>query len=307
MDQRRFGGGFFFAVEISAFDPDSLVENGPEAADRADRVALGAGFGFHLVAVPVQVEGPHLFVGKWVSGEPTVFGGQASRPVHRLVGARQERERGVGAHDFQGALFAFGRGGEMAQGVVRERRGAFGRGLTLAPVRDGPEFFGPRPRDASVGGTAHVGDLAPAGAVVVPDAGLDRGVAVGDEDAAVGSPELDVADPPESGRDVRFLARRQFRGHGLFQAPGRSFAAFGGPRRGRRGERADAGEQRQHDGRCGAGADHLRLRPRRVLAAWALARWSVSSIVWEIVEWPGAAKLTVTFASSPWGASRYFQ
>ena len=96
-------------------------------------------------------------------------------------------------------------------------------------------------------------------------------------------------------------------GHGLFQAPGRSFAAFGGLRRGRRGERADAGEQRQHDGQCGAGADHLRLRPRRVLAAWALARWSVSSIVWEIVEWPGAAKLTVTFASSPWGASRYFQ
>ena len=177
----------------------------------------------------MQVEGPELRFGERVAAEPAVLGvdgggrrRDAGRRVHRLIGVGFAGGVGVGA-DHAAA-------GEVAQRVVFERHLAFelrARGfahLPGAPIGDGPEFVGAGPRDAPFGGTAHFGDLAPFDAVVRPHAGWDRvAVAVRDQQAAVGFPELDVADLPEADRQRQFRrAGRRLRWGGLsrlFTAP----------------------------------------------------------------------------------------
>ncbi len=116
----------------------------------------------------------------------------------------------------------------MAQRVVFQRRQVdvfLGfAGLPRAPVGDVQNSSGPAQAMRAVGGAAFGRELAPFPAVVSPHARGDRGrVAGGDQQSAVGRPELDVADFAEADRGATLVLGFRFadlpRRFRLFQRP----------------------------------------------------------------------------------------
>ncbi len=162
--------------------------------------------GSSATALPFQCRWKEPFTGLRRSGSPAnqqSFAAEAAGRVHRLVGARAKRERGVRADDFDRSSSFSGVGAGSAKWhrvLSVQRRAVVFRvsRLTGAAVGDRPELVGPGPRDAPVGGSAHGRELFPRRRRCMPTRLLRcvLPVAGGDQQAAVGRPELDVADVP---------------------------------------------------------------------------------------------------------------